>query len=229
MSRLAAQLWLLCSGGTGGDTQGVGGLCLPWGFHTVHKSTSGMSHNQTHWLPLNWPAGLPLAHLGASCPKTLPMQFTLALQLPPIVTRCLPHHSADTVTHSRLTTITIPIAVKIQLWACWTMGASQNDEALFPGTSPWHIGERCYTLGRFLFFSKLLVWESLLVSWAIFGVFQAPLVTGGIFPWKENAWKELTLNNTESKQVAVLQPQEVTHLDQQFLAQGPHLWRKNNK
>lgn len=33
----------------------------------------------------------------------------------------------------------------------------------------------------------------------------------------------LTLNNTESKQVTVLQPQEVTHLDQQFLAQGLHL------
>lgn len=71
--------------GTEGDTQGVGGLCLPWGFHAVHTSTSGMSHNQTHWLLLNWPAGLSLAHLEASCLKTLPLQFTLALQLPTIV------------------------------------------------------------------------------------------------------------------------------------------------
>lgn len=37
--------------------------------------------------------------------------------------------------------------------------------------------------------------------------------------------RSLTLNNAESKQVTVLQPEEVTHLDQQFLAQGLHLKR----
>lgn len=41
--------------------------------------------------------------------------------------------------------------------------------------------------------------------------------------------RNLTLNNTESKQVAVLQPQEVTNLDQQFLAQGFHLRREDDK
>lgn len=99
---LLQMLWL---GVTVGDTQGVGGLCLPWGFHAVQTSTPGMSHNQTHWLLLNWPAGPPLAHLEASCLKTLPLQFTLPLQLPTTVTRCRPRHRADAVTHSVRTTL----------------------------------------------------------------------------------------------------------------------------
>lgn len=37
--------------------------------------------------------------------------------------------------------------------------------------------------------------------------------------------RSLTLNNAESKQVTVLQPEEVTHLDQQLLAQSFHLRR----
>lgn len=56
-----------CAQGGQWVTQGVGGLCLPWGFHAVQTSTSGMSHHQTHWLLLNWPAGSPLAHREASC------------------------------------------------------------------------------------------------------------------------------------------------------------------
>lgn len=41
--------------------------------------------------------------------------------------------------------------------------------------------------------------------------------------------RSLTLNNAESKQVTVLQSQEVTHLDQQFLAQGPYLRRREDE
>lgn len=41
--------------------------------------------------------------------------------------------------------------------------------------------------------------------------------------------KGLTLNNTESKQVTVLQSQEVTHLGQQFLAQSLHLRRREEE
>lgn len=205
---MAALLW-----GDRGWHTGVGGLCLPWGFHTVHKSTSGMSHNQIHWVPLNWPAGPPLAHLGASCLKTLPVQFTLALQLPPIATRCLPHHSADTVTHSRHTTVTIPIAVKTQLWACWTMGASQNDEALFLGTSPWHIGERCYTLGRVLFFSQVIGLRKftgqLGCLWSVSGTFsywwnfslKRKRMKGPILLWitlSPNRWQSFSLRRSHT-------------------------------
>lgn len=97
----------LSRGGTVGVTQGVSGLCLPWGFHTGHKSTLGMSHNQTHWLLLNWPAGPPLAHLGSSCLKTL--QFTLALHSLPFVAPVVwPGRGADTVTHPPLMTTAVP-------------------------------------------------------------------------------------------------------------------------
>ena len=41
--------------------------------------------------------------------------------------------------------------------------------------------------------------------------------------------RNLTLNNAESKQVTVLQPQEVTHLHQQFLAQSLHLRRREDE
>lgn len=37
----------------------------------------------------------------------------------------------------------------------------------------------------------------------------------------------LTLNDAESEQVAVLQSEEVTHLDQQLLTQGLHLQTRN--
>lgn len=100
-----------------------------------------------------WPA---IGSSGGHLPENTACAIHSRSAVVAIVTRCLPHHSADTVTHSRLTAVTIPIAVKTQLWACWTMGASQNDEALFPGTSPWRIGDRCYTLGRFLFFSQVI-------------------------------------------------------------------------
>lgn len=70
------------------DTQGVGGLCLPSGFHAIHTSTSGMSHNQTHWLLLNWPARPSLAHLGPAawkhCPCNL-LSLCSCLQLSTVV------------------------------------------------------------------------------------------------------------------------------------------------
>lgn len=145
-------------GGTVGDTQGVGGLCLPWGFHAVQTSASGMSHNQTHWLLLNWPAGPSLAHLEASCLKTLPLQFTLPLQLPTTVARCLPRHSTATVTHSRRTQYRHR---KNNFRLGCTMGATQEAEALVPGRPPWHVGERCYVLGTFLCPSLVFVLRQL--------------------------------------------------------------------
>lgn len=39
----------------------------------------------------------------------------------------------------------------------------------------------------------------------------------------------LTLNDAESEQVTVLQPQQVTHLDQQLLAQGLHLRERGGR
>lgn len=41
--------------------------------------------------------------------------------------------------------------------------------------------------------------------------------------------KGRTLNNAESKQVTVLQSQEVTHLGQKFLAQSLHLRRREEE
>lgn len=111
------------SGGLGGT---VGGLCLPWGFHAVQTSTLGMSHNQTLWLLPNWPAGLPLAHLRASC-------------LPETVTDCLPGCGADAVTRSAHTP---PLCRHHK--NNWGLAAQWSQF----GHREWHVGERCCVRDR---------------------------------------------------------------------------------
>lgn len=88
-----------------GEAEGVGGPCLPRGFHAVETSSSGMSHNQTRWLLLNWPAGLPLAHLEASCLKNTASPFAVASDCHPLPA---PPWDADAVTHSTRMTLAKP-------------------------------------------------------------------------------------------------------------------------
>lgn len=80
---------------------------------------------------------------------------SLSLSLSAVASNCGPRcprrrhgDSPSTYDHRRAVPFCAgPVAVKTQLWAERTMGASQDDEAPFPGSSPWHVGERCYTLG----------------------------------------------------------------------------------
>lgn len=172
-----------------GDTQGVGGLCLPWGFHAVQTSTPGMSRNQTHWLLLNWPAGPPLAHVEPSCLKTPPLQFTLPLQLPTTVTRCLPGHGADTATQPLRTTFAQPRHRKKktpqQLCLGRTMGASQDEVLRL-------LGDRCDRWVRDAAFeTESSYWSeenNFLVSLVLCGSFM-----GGFTP--QFAWWNHKLSN----------------------------------
>lgn len=148
-----------CRSGPGGDS-----WCHPGGEWPVFAL--GISHwSQKHFR--NVPQSDPLAPaqltrrpaIGSSGGQLSEntagaanhsLSLSLSLQSLPIVAPVV--RGADTVTHPPLTTTAVPccagpVAVKTQLWAERTMGASQDDEAPFPGSSPWHVGERCYTLG----------------------------------------------------------------------------------
>lgn len=53
---------------------------------------------------------------------------------------------------------------------------------------------------------------------------QASLLPVHDYAWMDTKHKNiLTLNDAETKQMTVFQPQEVTNLDQQFLAKSLHL------
>lgn len=95
--------------GTVGDTQGVGGLCLPWGFHAVQTSTSGMSRNQTHWLLLNWPRWAAIGSSGGQLSENTAFAiyspFAAAYNCHPV---SAPRHTTDTVTHPIRATLAVP-------------------------------------------------------------------------------------------------------------------------
>lgn len=97
------------------DTHGVGGLCLPWGFHSVQTSTPGMSHNQSHAL-------VQLTCGSIVCRRAVktPLRFSFCSRSCLLLSQLSPHRRKGQMAHSMSTKRRVPVTNKSNLeWKSW--------------------------------------------------------------------------------------------------------------